>query len=235
MSSPKKEARTLFLDAGGVLMNPNWRRVSQALQEEGVTAPAASLAGAEHFAKYRMDVPERVRITTDESRGSELFDLVLKYAGVRPSPASDRAFSRLREYHARYNLWEHVPAEVAPGLERLRRIGLRLVVVSNANGTLVDHMRRLGLDVYFEHMLDSHDEGVEKPDPRLFWIALERSGAKAEHTIHVGDLYNVDVVGARTAGLRAVLFDAAGLYTDVDCPRVASLAALADALVAGEL
>jgi HAD superfamily hydrolase (TIGR01549 family) len=216
-------------------MNPNWTRVSQALQEEGITAPAASLAGVEHYAKRRMDVPEKIKSTTDEYRGWELFNVVLSYTGIEPSPASDRAFLRIREYHARHNLWEQVPDEVAPALERLRGIGLQLVVVSNANGTLVEHMRRLGLDGYFDHMLDSHEEGFEKPDPRFFRIALARSGAVAEHTVHVGDLYNVDVIGARSAGLRAVLFDVAGIYGDVDCPRVASLYGLADVLESGEL
>ena len=48
--------------------------------------------------------------------------------------------------------------------------------------------------------------------------------------MHVGDLYHVDVVGARSAGLQAVLLDAAGLYTDVDCPRIQALADLCELL-----
>jgi FMN phosphatase YigB (HAD superfamily) len=45
--------------------------------------------------------------------------------------------------------------------------------------------------------------------------------------VHVGDLYYVDVAGARRAGLaHAVLFDAAGLYGSADCPRIARLADL---------
>ena len=82
-------------------------------------------------------------------------------------------------------------------------------------------------------LLDSHDEGVEKPDPRYFDIALERSGARRETTIHVGDLYHVDVVGARNAGLRGVLLDEAGLYPDADCPRVSSLTEFVDLVCTG--
>jgi FMN phosphatase YigB (HAD superfamily) len=44
--------------------------------------------------------------------------------------------------------------------------------------------------------------------------------------MHVGDLYHVDVVGARSAGLQAVLLDPARLYADVDCSRIHSLAEL---------
>jgi putative hydrolase of the HAD superfamily len=75
-------------------------------------------------------------------------------------------------------------------------------------------------------MLDSQNEGVEKPDPRLFQIGLERAGAQAATTLHVGDFYSIDVLGARAAGLQAVLVDSAGLYPDADCPRIRSLAEL---------
>jgi putative hydrolase of the HAD superfamily len=65
---------------------------------------------------------------------------------------------------------------------------------------------------------------VEKPDPRLFHLALAASGAAAERTVHVGDLYHVDVAGARQAGLAgAVLYDVADLYPHADCPRVRRL------------
>ena len=76
------------------------------------------------------------------------------------------------------------------------------------------------MDVIF----DSFREGVEKPDPRFFQIALDRAGADAETTIHVGDLYHVDVAGARAAGITPVLLDVAGLYPECDCLRVRSLA-----------
>jgi len=83
-------------------------------------------------------------------------------------------------------------------------------------------------------VLDSADEGVEKPDPRFFEIALEKSGARRDTTIHVGDLYYVDVMGARSAGLRGVLLDEANLRPDADCPRVRSLDELVKKIAVGE-
>jgi putative hydrolase of the HAD superfamily len=133
-------------------------------------------------------------------------------------------------YHDVHNLWELVPDGVPSALERLRRCVSRVVVVSNANGRLDVMLERLGLRRFFDLTLDSQLEGVEKPDPRLFEIALERSGASRETTLHVGDLYWIDVAGARAAGLRAVLLDAADLYQSADCPRVRSLGELADGL-----
>ena len=142
-------------------------------------------------------------------------------------PATDAALAELHAYHQESNLWELMPADVLPALARLRARGLHLTIVSNANGKVRVLFDRLALTGYVDCILDSHEEGVEKPDPRFFEIALARSGARRETTIHVGDLYHVDVVGARAAGLRGVLLDEAGLYPDADCPRVQSLTELA--------
>jgi HAD superfamily hydrolase (TIGR01509 family) len=226
---------TLFLDAGGVLVNPNWDRIAEALRRNGVDVAPERLAAAEPRAKKALDRPARVQSTSDAARGWLYFDLVLGEARVPRTAATEAAFAELGEYHARWNLWESVPAEVVPCLERFRARGLRLVVVSNANGTLRDHLARLGLRRYFDVVLDSFDEGVEKPDPRLFAAGLERSGSRPEATLHVGDFYEIDVVGARAAGLRAVLLDAGGLYPGADCPRVRSLTELAERLEDGTL
>lgn len=217
---------TVFLDAGGVLLYPNWWRVSDELAREGVSVSPAALIDADPRARRQLDDLKVIGGTTDASRGWLFFDLVLEHAGIPRSDATAAALERLHRYHTASNLWEYVPPDVAPALERMRAHGLRLVVVSNANGTLRAHMNRLGLTERFDHVLDSADEGVEKPDPRFFEIALERSGATRETTIHVGDLYFVDVMGARSAGLRGVLLDEADLRPDADCPRVRSLGEL---------
>ena len=82
----------------------------------------------------------------------------------------------------------------------------------------------------FVSVFDSCDEGVEKPDPRFFRLALDRVGADAASTVHVGDLFHVDVVGARAACIEPVLLDVADLYGDADCLRVRSLSMLPDVL-----
>jgi putative hydrolase of the HAD superfamily len=214
---------TIFLDAGGVLVFPNWNRVAAALAAHGVDVDAAALASAEPLAKRRLDVQPNIQATNDAQRGWQYFNLILQEAGISQSAATDAALADLRTYHDDQNLWEFVPPDVAPTLDRLRALGLKLVVVSNANGRLRRLFDRVGLSDRVDVLFDSFEEGVEKPDPRLFWIALERSGSAQATTMHVGDLYHVDVVGARSAGLRAVLLDTAGLYEDVDCQRIQAL------------
>jgi putative hydrolase of the HAD superfamily len=222
--------QTVFLDAGGVLVNPNWSRVSQTLARHGVVVGAEALASAEPHAKRRIDTGETIRATNDRQRGWTYFNLVLTSAGVALSNATAAALSELHGYHQEFNLWESVPDEVRPSLAAMRGRGFQLVVVSNANGALHRAFDRLGLTGEFDVIFDSHLEGVEKPDPRFFQIALDRSGARPETTMHVGDLYHVDVAGARAAGITPALLDTADLYPECDCLRVRSLTALVDAL-----
>jgi putative hydrolase of the HAD superfamily len=224
---------TIFLDAGGVLVFPNWQRVAAALSARGVQVTPDALAGAEPHAKRRLDEGRIIQTTRDHDRGWLYFDLILEEAGITPDERTGAALAELHVYHQASNLWEFMPADVLPALRELKALGLQLVVVSNANGTVQQLADRLGLTECVGCVLDSFVEQVEKPDPRFFEIALERSGARRETTIHVGDLYEVDVVGARAAGIRPVLFDVAGLYPDADCPRVASLPELVKAVRTG--
>jgi putative hydrolase of the HAD superfamily len=222
--------QTVFLDAGGVLVNPNWVRVSAALATHGVDVSPDHLVAAEPHAKRRLDTGETIRATNDQQRGWTYFNLVLTEAAIPLSEATDAALRDLHAYHQQFNLWETVPDDVRPALAALRARGFRLVVLSNANGTLHRMFARLGLTASVDALFDSCDEGVEKPDPRFFQLALDRVGATATTTVHVGDLFHVDVVGARAAGIRPVLLDVANLYHDADCARVQSLPALVDVL-----
>jgi HAD superfamily hydrolase (TIGR01549 family) len=231
---PRTRITTLFLDAGGVLVFPNWPVISDALRRHGVDVPPERLEAADPATKRQLDVAPTVNATNDDQRGFLYFDLILKYSGILPNAATDAALAQLRDYHVRDGLWDYVPADVIPQLRRLRAAGLRLVVVSNTNGTLRRMFDRVGLLPHVDVVIDSAEEGIEKPDPRLFVRALERSGASRETTIHTGDLYEIDIVGARAAGLKAVLIDAAELYEGVDCTRVRSLSEFADRLLAGE-
>jgi putative hydrolase of the HAD superfamily len=71
-------------------------------------------------------------------------------------------------------------------------------------------LERLELARFFDAVIVSSLEGVEKPDPRIFRRAIETLGAEAETTAHVGDLPEIDLEGARAAGLRGILVDRTG-------------------------
>src|SRR5712691_9934744 len=73
---------TVFLDAGGVLVNPNWNRVADTLARHGVAVSAEALVAAEPHAKKELDTGTAVQATSDTSRGWLYFNLVLGHAGI---------------------------------------------------------------------------------------------------------------------------------------------------------
>jgi len=119
--------------------------------------------------------------------------------------------------------------QILPGTcEALQRIGRDhpIGVISNADGRIEDVLRSCGIAGCFRSITDSGIVGCEKPHRAIFEAALRALKARPEDSLYVGDVYSVDYVGARAAGMQAVLFDVAGAYRDRDLPRVESLAGL---------
>jgi HAD superfamily hydrolase (TIGR01509 family) len=119
--------------------------------------------------------------------------------------------------------------QILPGTrEALHRISqtFRIAVISNADGGIERVLARCGIADCFESITDSGIVGVEKPHSQIFEAALKTMKAQPADSLYVGDVYSVDYVGARDAGMQAVLFDAAGAYRDRGLPRVESLAQL---------
>ncbi len=228
--------KTLSLDAGGVLVRPNWARVARVCETHGFPVELQALDRNELDVMCELDDPRQIGSTNDDDRVSVFFHRVLERSAGSGDPRQRSvAVAELKRIHDAENLWESIPEDVLPALQRLRASGLRLVVLSNANGTVRTKLERLGMLDWFEHVVDSGEEGIEKPDPRFFEIALRRACASPETTLHVGDLYHVDIVGARAAGISAVLIDRGGLQPDRGCPTFADLGQLATALERGVL
>jgi putative hydrolase of the HAD superfamily len=118
--------------------------------------------------------------------------------------------------------WDQVPPGTRDCLDRLRQ-NFRIAVISNADGGIERLLSRCGIADCFESITDSGIVGVEKPRAEIFEAALATLNARADESLYVGDVYSVDYVGARNAGMHAVLFDVAGAYRDRDKPRVESL------------
>ena len=76
---------------------------------------------------------------------------------------------------------------------------------------------RLGLARFFDTIVDSTEVGIEKPDVRIFEHALREMKVAAAEAVYVGDVFKVDVLGARAAGLRPILFDPHGFHADKTC------------------
>jgi len=121
--------------------------------------------------------------------------------------------------------------DVRETLEELRGRGLRMGLISNFEVWLEDLLEDLGLIEFLEVRVISGREEYEKPHPRIYELALERSGADPERSLHVGDSPISDYDGAREAGIRAVLLDRWGRFPDFAGERVQDLRELPELLL----
>lgn len=142
--------------------------------------------------------------------GSRLFEEL--DAGER-APEYGRAYVEYVERIFGPNHFAVYP-DVEPALEHLNRFRVRTGVVSNWDPALERFLEHWGLRSRLAALSVSAAVGHEKPDTRIFQAALEQLGLQAPEALHVGDLYDVDYVGAEQAGLTPVLLDRGGVQKD---------------------
>jgi putative hydrolase of the HAD superfamily len=123
--------------------------------------------------------------------------------------------------------WDQILPGTRASLDRIAA-RYRIAVISNADGRIENVLSRCGIADCFESITDSGIVGFEKPRPEIFEAALQAMNARSDESLYVGDVYSVDYVGARNAGMQAVLFDVSGAYRERQEPRVESVEELED-------
>ena len=214
--------RAVFFDAGNTLVRMNYAAIAAELATHGVRATPDEVQRAEWRARVRLDEEVFARApgavsTESRSSAARYVRLILEALGVTDEAVAEAMAEWRRAYNAPAGLFTVADPSAEPALELARARGLTAGVISNSNGTIRATLRTLGLLPSLDFVLDSAEVGVEKPDPRIFRLALERARVAPREAVYVGDLYSVDVRGARAAGLDAVLLDPAGLWGARDC------------------
>lgn len=228
----------VFFDAGETLLHP---------------APSFPELFAKTCREFGRDLTERQVELIDAGVGAHRMLEVAAGSGVRkPSLSAEdshrywtylyRAFltevgleddglaERLYEVFSSsssYKLYD----DVGPVLTELEDAGYRLGLISNFEGWLEKMLVELEIGHRFDTSVISGLEGVEKPDPEIYRIALRKAGVDGSNAVHVGDSLQTDVAPASEAGMAAVLLDRYGRHEGAPGPRIAGLEEL-PALVA---
>lgn len=119
-----------------------------------------------------------------------------------------------------------LPPDVPATLQLLKEAGFRLGVLSNRQNPCRDYLEELGIAHFFDLALVAGEVAAWKPQPEIFFHALERLGAIPEETLYVGDNFYADVVGARRAGLQPVLIDPDEVFPDAGCTVIRQIGEL---------
>lgn len=206
--------RVVSFDADGTLWDFNKvMRLSlkrSLLELERIDPSAAAMLNVDKMIEIRERVAEEMagRALNHEQIRLEAFRRTLREIG-RPD---DALAGHLSEVYLRHRFGDIEPFEDA--LPALRALGKRykLGILSNGNS----YPERCGLGSVFQFAVFSQDHGVEKPDPRIFRIALERAGCSKDELLHVGDSLESDVKGAVESGVRCVWLNRQGLVNDTN-------------------
>jgi putative hydrolase of the HAD superfamily len=227
--------RAVFFDAGETLVYPHPsfpELLAEVLRLEGHRVDPAEirekLPVVTHIFTEAAERGETWSTSTERSRRfwARVYSTLLAELGLPFGDGLQRAVYETFTDLANYRLFP----DVLSTLERLRDAGLTLGVVSNFEEWLERLLESLGVTRYFEVRVISGVEGVEKPDPRIFRLALERTGTAPKEAVYVGDSPAFDVEPAQAVGMFAVLLDRRGRYPDHRGARVVSLEELPETI-----
>jgi putative hydrolase of the HAD superfamily len=202
--------RACLIDALGttVELAPPWlvadRELVAGLGDDAVRA--AFRAEMDYYAAHAHEASDAARLAALRERCAELLA-----AGLGRPVTVEQLMASIR--------FSAYP-DAAPALHELRAAGMRVVCVSNWDYELPEVLSRVGLGDCFDGVVTSALADARKPEPAIFAAGLALAGCDAGEAIHVGD-GDVDVEGARAAGIDVLRIDRGGGGGDID-----SLAAL---------
>jgi putative hydrolase of the HAD superfamily len=233
--------RTVFFDAGFTLLYPSpsilemCRNMCQKLElHVDLNQLQNGLPNAEYF-RFRQSQPSLQTWADEQSIADFWFSyymsllqpLMAKYDQQR----LEQLVHAITQEFEKHTTWQVYP-DVKLTLDTLRAKGYSLGVISDWNIALGPLLRQFDLTPYFDCLVISAVARHAKPSPTLYNMALERSNAIPDYTVHIGDSYIHDVLGARGVGITPILLDRRSSITSdkVDCLLVHSLYELLDLL-----
>jgi len=221
----------VFFDAGETLVHPHPTFAdlfAQTLRTQGYDVSAETVRERGHvvFERFRSAAHANELWTTSLERSRrfwhDVYAVFVRELGIADADGLlDVLYATFTDL-ANYRVFEDVP----PVLDRLRDAGFVLGVVSNFEEWLERLLEQLGVRSYFSVVVVSGNKGIEKPDPRIFALAMERVGVRPELSVYVGDNPEFDVEPALEAGMFPVLLDRRERFPDAPGARITSMGQL---------
>ncbi len=198
-----------------------------ALKDLGINVTAYALRRpilvANEFIYQQMAIRPLSRRSREETIAlySQYQRIVVKEAGVKADEKIVlRLLGMMQQAKMDLVLFNDVPAV----LDALKKRHLKLGLISNIEQNMTATLEKLGLSSKLDIIVTSQDVGFTKPKPEIFQYALKKAGVNPAEAVYVGDQYQVDVIGAKGAGMQGILIDRDDYYKEkLDCPRLKTL------------
>jgi HAD superfamily hydrolase (TIGR01509 family) len=201
--------------------------IAAELARHGVRVTPDMVQRAEWQARVHLDDQVFARAagasTETQDSATRYMSFVLEGLGVADAKTVEQVAAWRRTYNPPVGLWTTRDPQALDALALVRGSGARAAAISNSNGTVGSVLTSVGLGGHLDFVVDSGEVGVEKPNPRIFELALDRARVTASEAAYIGDFYSIDVRGAGAAGLRAVLLDPGGFWGVRDCAMAPDL------------
>ena len=218
--------KAVFFDAGGTLFQP-YPSVGQVYSEtparHGLQTDPQEMEARFHRHWTQRDGLASLSNHSSPRAEREWWESLVRevFSEVGRIDNFDAFFNELYDTFACAEAWRLFP-DALPVLQKLKRKGKILGIISNWDSRLPSICEGLGLVSYFDFILASALVGAAKPHPRIFQEALDRAGVRPEEALHVGDSLKDDVQGAREAGIHALFIDRRGNRT-AETPTISAL------------
>jgi putative hydrolase of the HAD superfamily len=209
-------SRFIFFDVGNTLLFPNRDKILEPVLQEKRPS-LEEWQALERRTKHEFD-EDATAGRVDHSFWWKFHTHLLEQVGCMDDAARDKLVQNTQNSAN----WDHILPGTRDALDRIAG-EYSIAVISNSDGRIDAVLRRCGICDCFNCITDSGVVGHEKPHPAIFAAALRKMKADPADSLYVGDVYSVDYIGARNAGMDAVLFDLAGAYKGRDLPRVVSM------------
>jgi len=229
--------KAVFFDLYYTLVRYDPTREQQqiaALKEHGIETDTRTMCAALHLADmffYQENARDAIYKRPEHEKLAffeEYEGIVLEEAGFDDVP-EETALAIVQKLHqAKKKLVFY--DDVRPAFAELKSRGIKLGLITNAEQSQAP-FEALGLYDHIDYIITSPDEGIGKPAHHIFWAALRKAGVKASEAIHVGDQYDIDIVGAQGVGIKALLLDRNNILEEInDCPKINSLSEITNYL-----
>ncbi|MFQ5772673.1 MAG: HAD family hydrolase [bacterium] len=223
MQKKFKNIRAVFFDAGNTLIYPDYLFIQEVLAEYGLAIDLAKIRAAEYHAKAA------VHKTNSSKPWNIYFGTWFEAVGAKKDDLPT-IFNKLWQRHRQKNLWSRLDEDVIETLTELKKRKYASGVISNSDGRLAKLLAELALSKYLDVIVDSEQIGLRKPDAGIFEFALDQLNVTPHTALYVGDMYDVDVLGAQKAGLTPILFDPLDKLSHITCLKITCLKQLLDML-----